>query len=66
MGGGTQLLGAEDIFIGPGHAGILKQDDKYWFGFHFYNKAQRGSSTYAIRPLNWDKDGWPVVEKVSK
>ena len=66
LGGGTQLLGTEDVFIGPGHAGILKEGDKYWFGFHFYNRAQRGSSTYAIRPIRWDKDGWPVVEKVLK
>jgi len=66
LGGGTPLLGTEDVFVGPGHAGILKENDKYWFGFHFYNGAQRGSSTYAIRPLRWDKDGWPVVERVSK
>lgn len=66
VGGGTQVLGTEDVFIGPGHAGILKEGDKYWFGFHFYNRAQRGSSTYAIRPMQWDKDGWPAVEKVSQ
>lgn len=63
LGGGMQLLGTEDVFIGPGHAGILKEDDKFWFGFHFYNAAQRGSSTYAIRPLRWDQDGWPVVDR---
>lgn len=66
LGGGTQLLGTEDIFIGPGHAGILKENEKYWLGFHFYNAAQRGSSTYAIRPMRWGDDGWPVVEKPSK
>jgi arabinan endo-1,5-alpha-L-arabinosidase len=63
LGGGTQLLGTEDVFIGPGHPGILKEGGKYWFSFHFYNQAQRGSSTYAIRPLRWEADGWPVVEK---
>jgi arabinan endo-1,5-alpha-L-arabinosidase len=65
-GGGTPVLGTEDVFIGPGHAGILKEGDKYWFGFHFYNAAQRGSSTYAIRPMRWDKDGWPIVDKALK
>jgi arabinan endo-1,5-alpha-L-arabinosidase len=64
--GGTKLMGTEDVFIGPGHAGILAEGDKYWFGFHFYNGAQRGSSTYAIRPLKWSSDGWPVVETPGK
>lgn len=65
-GGGTPVLGTEDVFIGPGHAGILEEKGKYRFGFHFYNAAQRGSSTYAIRPLRWGADGWPVVEKALK
>ena len=64
--GGTQLMGTEDVFIGPGHAGILAEGDRYWFGFHFYNGAQRGASTYAIRPLIWDADGWPrIIESPS-
>lgn len=66
VGGGSQLLGTEDVFIGPGHAGILEEQGKYWFGFHFYNGAQRGAATYAIRPLRWGEDGWPIVEKVAK
>jgi arabinan endo-1,5-alpha-L-arabinosidase len=66
VGGGMKLLGTEDVFIGPGHAGILAEGGKYWFGFHFYNAAQRGSPTYAIRPLRWGNDGWPVVEKAVK
>jgi arabinan endo-1,5-alpha-L-arabinosidase len=61
--GGTPLLGTDDVFLGPGHAGILAENGKYWFGFHFYNTSQRGASTYAIRPLRWGEDGWPMVEK---
>jgi len=63
LGGGTPVLASEDVFLGPGHAGILKVQDRYWFGFHFYNGAQRGMPTYAIRPLRWDAEGWPSVEK---
>ncbi|MFO1514649.1 MAG: arabinan endo-1,5-alpha-L-arabinosidase [Verrucomicrobiota bacterium] len=65
-GGGTPVLGTEDVFIGPGHAGILEENGKSWFGFHFYNAAQRGSSTFAIRSLRWGADGWPIVEKAVK
>jgi arabinan endo-1,5-alpha-L-arabinosidase len=64
LGGGTPLLGTEDVFIGPGHSAIFKEGEKFWFGFHFYNQMQRGSPTYAIRPLRWE-DGWPVVAKAT-
>ena len=63
-GGGTKLLGTEDVFIGPGHPGIWRENGKHWFSFHFYNGAQRGMSTYAIRPLSWDAQGWPEVQHV--
>lgn len=66
LGGGTLLLSTEDIFIGPGHSAILKEGENFWFGFHFYNQRQRGSPTYAIRPLRWEENGWPVVVKPSK
>lgn len=61
-GGGTKLMQTEGAFIGPGHAGVFAEGDKYWFSFHFYNGSQRGSPTYAIRPLKWSSDGWPLVE----
>jgi arabinan endo-1,5-alpha-L-arabinosidase len=64
-GGGTPVLATEDVFIGPGHPGIWREGDKFWFSFHFYNGAQRGRSTYALRPLTWDAEGWPAVERIS-
>lgn len=61
--GGTQLLATDRAFIGPGHAGILKEGDKYWLSMHFYNgTTNRGTSMLAIRPLTWGVDGWPVVQ----
>jgi len=59
--GGTLLLETDGAFIGPGHPGIFKVDDVYWLGMHFYNGAQGGRSQYALRPLEWEDDGWPVV-----
>jgi arabinan endo-1,5-alpha-L-arabinosidase len=66
FGGGTRLLGTEDVFIGPGHAGIWHENGKHWLSFHFYNGAQRGLSTYAIRPLSWDNQGWPEVQHATQ
>ena len=63
-GGGTVVLESEGPFIGPGHAGILAVGDKEWFSCHFYDATQRGRATFALRPLTWDADGWPVVGRL--
>ena len=60
-GGGTRVLGGEGRFIGPGHAGIVNVDGQDWFSFHYYDGANRGRPTLAVRKLSWDNDGWPVV-----
>lgn len=61
-GGGALLLDTDGPFIGPGHAGILKEGGKYWLGMHFYDGSTSwGTSRYALRPLTWTADGWPVV-----
>lgn len=60
-GGGTMFLETDGPFIGPGHANILREGDDYWFSCHFYDGTQRGRSKFAIRPLAWEKDGWPKL-----
>ena len=60
--GGSLLLETEEMFIGPGHPGILKDHDQYWLSLHFYDGTERGRSKLALRPLTWDAGGWPVVE----
>jgi arabinan endo-1,5-alpha-L-arabinosidase len=48
--------------VGPGHAGILPDGDKFWFSHHYYEATSaNGPSFLAIRPLTWDKSGWPVL-----
>ena len=60
--GGTVFLQTDGAFVGPGHAGILAEGDKYWFSCHFYDGTDRGLSKFAIRPLRWGADGWPALE----
>ncbi len=60
-GGGTLLLGSDGPFIGPGHASVLRDGDREWFACHFYDATQGGRGTFAIRPLTWSKEGWPIV-----
>ncbi|MBM3855613.1 MAG: arabinan endo-1,5-alpha-L-arabinosidase, partial [Verrucomicrobia bacterium] len=64
-GGGTLVLASEGPFIGPGHPSIMAIDGREWFGCHFYDATQRGRPTYALRPLGWDAEGWPLVGKWS-
>jgi arabinan endo-1,5-alpha-L-arabinosidase len=62
LGGGTLVASTEGPFIGPGHAGIIEDQGKFWFSGHFYDgTTSRGISRLFIRPLTWDADGWPVV-----
>lgn len=62
-GGGTLLLETDGPFIGPGHAGILKDAGRSWLSLHFYDATDKGRSKLAIRPLAWQPDGWPVVSE---
>lgn len=59
---GSLLLGSEDQFIGPGQAGIFTARGREWISFHYEADASK-RATLAIRPLSWDVNGWPVVER---
>jgi arabinan endo-1,5-alpha-L-arabinosidase len=61
LGGGTTVVDTVGPFIGPGHAGIIEVDGKFWFSCHFYDGTSRGVSKLSIRPVTWDADGWPIV-----
>ncbi len=61
-GGGSLVLETEGRFIGPGHAGILKEGSQHWMSYHFYDGEQNGRARLAIRPLLWASDGWPAVK----
>ncbi|MCC9642471.1 arabinan endo-1,5-alpha-L-arabinosidase [Rhodopirellula sp. JC740] len=60
-GGGTLLLESEGPFIGPGHANVLHEDDRYWLSCHYYDGTERGRSRLSIQELTWSEDGWPQV-----
>ncbi len=60
-GGGSLLLETEGRFIGPGHAGVFQDCDRTLLSFHFYDGDHDGRTRLAIRPLEWDMDGWPRV-----
>lgn len=61
LGGGSPFLATIGNLIGPGHAGIIKIGDKYWYSCHY--ESTGGGGTLSTRPLSWDAQGWPVPEK---
>lgn len=62
-GGGTLLLGSEGPFIGPGHANLLHDNDRYLLSCHYYDGTERGRSMLSIQELSWSEEGWPVIAK---
>ena len=62
-GGGTLLLGTEGSAIGPGHCAVLREPQRDLLVYHFYDGDANGIPTLQIRPLVWDKEGWPRAEK---
>jgi arabinan endo-1,5-alpha-L-arabinosidase len=60
--GGTLVLAGEDRWIGPGHASIDRHKGREWLVHHYYDREANGRPRLRQVPLNWDKEGWPVVE----
>lgn len=62
-GGGTRVLESEGPFIGPGHANVLREGERFLFSCHYYDGTMRGRSMLSIQELSWASDGWPVIGK---
>jgi arabinan endo-1,5-alpha-L-arabinosidase len=58
-GGGTLVLGTEGRVIGPGHCAVLRERGRDLLVHHFYDGDANGIPTLQVRPLSWDRDGWP-------
>ena len=60
-GGGTLILTEYGQWKGPGHNGMLIQEDVFWMVYHAYDAQQIGVPKMRIEFLNWDADGWPSL-----
>ena len=64
-GGGTLTLAEYGQWKGPGHNGILIEDDVYWVVYHAYDANQIGIPKLRIESLSWDSEGWPFLPSQS-
>jgi len=60
-GGGTLILSAYGQWKGPGHNGMLLEDDMNWMVYHAYDSKQIGISKLRIESISWDAEGWPSL-----
>jgi len=65
-GGGTLILSEYGQWKGPGHNGILIEDQVYWMVYHAYDAEQNGRSKLSIESLSWDDQGWPSLPSQNK
>lgn len=61
QGGGTPVLGRYGRFRGTGHNAVLSANGTDWLVHHFYDADAKGLATLQIRPMTWDRDGWPIA-----
>jgi arabinan endo-1,5-alpha-L-arabinosidase len=62
-GGGSLVLAGDENWKGPGHNEILQDGEKEYLVHHAYDVHNDGRATLLVRPLTWDKDGWPIAGK---
>ncbi|MCB8985161.1 MAG: arabinan endo-1,5-alpha-L-arabinosidase [Ardenticatenaceae bacterium] len=60
-GGGTWILAEYGRWKGPGHNGLLVEDDAYWLVYHAYDSKQNGVPKLRLESLSWDAEGWPSL-----
>lgn len=62
-GGGTILLQGDADWNGVGHNAVVNFDGSDYLVFHGYDAHDNGKPKLNIRKLNWNKDGWPVIDE---
>ncbi|WP_340114817.1 arabinan endo-1,5-alpha-L-arabinosidase [Maribellus mangrovi] len=61
-GGGTILLKGDENWHGVGHNSTYTFNGKDYLIFHGYDAHENGRPKLIIKELQWDADGWPVVQ----
>jgi arabinan endo-1,5-alpha-L-arabinosidase len=63
-GGGTLVLKGDERWRGPGHNGVITTDGGQWMVHHSYDMQNLDAQRILlVRPLTWNKDGWPEVSE---
>ncbi len=63
-GGGTLVVEGGGHWAGPGHCAILQEKNGDKLVYHAYDTDFGGVSTLRIAELQWDSEGWPVIQPI--
>jgi arabinan endo-1,5-alpha-L-arabinosidase len=61
-GGGTLVLQGNERWAGLGHNSAYTFDGTDYLVFHAYDAADQGRPKLQITKIQWDDNGWPIVE----
>ncbi|MBJ3786280.1 arabinan endo-1,5-alpha-L-arabinosidase [Devosia sediminis] len=61
-GGSTELLKADGRMRGPGGQEVFMRDGQPWLAWHWYDRDQNGMPKLALSAIEFDDEGWPVIE----
>jgi arabinan endo-1,5-alpha-L-arabinosidase len=63
LDGGTLIVhGDGKEWYGAGHNAAYSFDGKDYMIYHGYDARDHGRSKLILKEIQWDKDGWPVIE----
>ncbi|MBN2699334.1 MAG: arabinan endo-1,5-alpha-L-arabinosidase [Bacteroidales bacterium] len=62
FGGGTLVLEGNERWPGVGHNAIYTFDGTDYLVYHAYDAKDHGRSKLRIDLVEWDEDGWPVIQ----
>lgn len=62
-GGGTLVVEGNQWWAGAGHNSAYSFEGKDYLVFHAYDINDDGKSKLKIAEINWDENGWPVIDK---
>ncbi|MEK6478621.1 arabinan endo-1,5-alpha-L-arabinosidase [Catalinimonas sp. 4WD22] len=62
-GGGSLVIEGNQDWAGVGHNSAYTFEDKDYLVFHAYDINDNGHAKLKIAEINWDSEGWPVVNQ---
>jgi len=62
-GGGSVVVQGDKDYPGVGHNAVCTFNGQDYIIYHAYDAHDLGKPKLIIRKLNWDADGWPMVDK---
>ena len=61
-GGGTLVARGNDRYPGAGHCAVISTPEGEKMLLHAYDRETGYNAHLLVRPVRWDRDGWPSIE----